>query len=376
MSSGPSAANRFVRRVWAMARKEAAHIRRDPGMLYLAIGMPLLLILIFGFGVRFDADNLPVVVVDLDRSSQSRALTEQLFASGEIVQVGSVDDVPTAEYWMHANRAVAAIVIPADLSARLSRGEPTELQLLVDGTDGTIANMLLANAEAIGRAASAALERRPPPYLVSVQTRYNPSGESAMFLLPGTIGYVLALVSVLLTGLAVAREWERGSMEQLFCTSIGIPEIVIGKLLPYLGLGTLDVLLSLALGAAVFDLPMRGPMWLVGLGSMLFIVGMLGQGLLISIVTRSQMLATQAAAISAMLPSMLLSGFLFPVENLPRPMWVVSHVVPARFLIELLRTVLLKGGGFADVWVDLFALTAFAILTVTVSSLVFRRRIV
>lgn len=374
MSQPPIA--RFFRRVLAMARKEVAHVRRDPGTLYLAIGMPLLLIGIFGFGVRFDADHLPVVLVDLDKSVVSRELAEQLFASGDLLPVASVDSVPEAEFLLRSNEAVAAVVLPSDTSERLSLRQPVAAQLLVDGTDGTIANMLLANAEALSAGVSMALMRQQPAFAASVSTRYNPTGESAMFLLPGTICYVLALVSVLLTGLAVAREWERGSMEQLFATSVGIPEIVLGKLLPYLGLGLLDVLLSLALGAAVFDLPFRGPLLLVGLGSLLFIFGMLGQGLLISILTRSQMLATQLGALSAMLPSLLLSGFLFPTDNLPLPLWLLSHIVPARFLISLLRTVLLKGGGFSDVWVELLALLAFGIATLTASSLTFRRRIV
>lgn len=374
MSQPPIA--RFFRRVLAMARKEVAHVRRDPGTLYLAIGMPLLLIGIFGFGVRFDADHLPVVLVDLDKSVVSRELAEQLFASGDLQPVASVDSVPEAEFLLRSNLAVAAVVLPNDTSERLSLREPVAAQILVDGTDGTIANMLLANAEALSAGVSMALMRQQPAFAASVSTRYNPAGESAMFLLPGTICYVLALVSVLLTGLAVAREWERGSMEQLFATSVGIPEIVLGKLLPYLGLGLLDVLLSLALGAAVFDLPFRGPLLLVGLGSLLFIFGMLGQGLLISILTRSQMLATQLGALSAMLPSLLLSGFLFPTDNLPLPLWLLSHIVPARFLISLLRTVLLKGGGLGDVWVELLALLAFGIATLTASSLTFKRRIV
>ncbi|MEZ4236620.1 MAG: ABC transporter permease [Myxococcota bacterium] len=367
---------RFVRRVWAMARKEVAHVRRDPAMLYLAIGMPLLLILIFGFGVRFDADDLPVVVVDQDRTAASADLIDAWVASGDLRLVDVVTDVEEARRALRSNRSVAALIVPPHAGADLDRGDPVAVQLLADGTDGTIANMLLANAEAITQSIAASRSRKPPAVLPSVQTRYNPAGQSAMFMLPGTITYVLALVSVLLTGLAVAREWERGSMEQLFATSVGIPEIVFGKLLPYLALGALDVLLALALGAAVFQLPLRGSLWLVALGSLLFIVGMLGQGLFISIVTRSQMLATQLGTLSAMLPSLLLSGFMFPVQNLPLPLWLLSHLVPARYLVALLRAVLLKGAGFTDVWLDLLGLLAFAVVTVGASAARFQRRIV
>jgi ABC-2 type transport system permease protein len=365
----------FFRRVFAMARKEVAHVRRDPGTLYLALGMPLLLILIFGFGIRFDAHGLPVVWVDQDGGPAADELRDAVFASGELSIAGTAPDAPSAEQRLRANTAVAAIVVPHGYGAARARGESVEVQLLVDGTDGTIANALLANAEALVARAAAADARRPPSFLPSVVTRYNPTGESAMFLLPGTIAYVLALVSVLLTSLAVAREWERGSMEQLFATSIGTLEIVLGKLLPYLALGAFDVVTSLALGASVFGLPIRGPLLLVGFASLLFILGMLGQGLLISIVTRSQMLATQLGALSAMLPSMLLSGFLFPVDNLPLPFRVLSTVVPARYLVTVLRAALLKGAGWADLWPQLCGLAAFALLAIAASTLTFQRRI-
>lgn len=365
----------FLRRVRAMARKEVAHVRRDPGMLWLAIGMPLLLICIFGFGVRFDADHLPVVLVDQDHTPASEDLARELFASGVLDDVETVGDVPRALHLLGSNVAIGAIVIPDGAGASVARHEPVVLQLLVDGTDGTVANMLLADAEATVIAAAARRAVAPPPWLPSALTRYNPRGESAMFLLPGTIAYVLALVCVLLTGLAVAREWERGSMEQLFATTVGIPEIVLGKLLPYVGLGVVDVLLSLALGAVVFDLPFRGSLVWVALGASLFLFGMLGQGLLVSIVTRSQMLATQMGALSAMLPSMLLSGFLFPTENLPLPMRVISNLVPARYLVSLLRSVLLRGGGFREIWPDLLGLLVFGIGMFTASSTLFKRRI-
>lgn len=368
-------AGKFLRRVWAMAKKEVAHVRRDPSTLYLAIGMPLVMIFIFGFGVRFDAEDLPVVWVDPHPSAAGRALRDEITAGGELAVVSETRDVPAAMHELQANHAVGAFVLPDDLADRQARGEPVTVQLLVDGTDGTVANLLLSYAESGVSSAAAHRDRRPPAFVPSVSTAYNPAGQSSTFLLPGTIVYVLALISVLLTSLAVAREWERGSMEQLFATSIGTPEIVIGKLLPYLALATFDVLLALALGAAVFDLPMRGSMLLVALASVLFILGMLGQGLFISIVTRSQMLATQLAAVSAMLPSLLLSGFLFPVANLPLPMRALSHIVPGRFFVNLLRGVLLKGAGWSAHWTDVLFLAVFAVLAIAAATRAFKRRI-
>lgn len=366
---------RFGLRVAAIASKEAAHIRRDPRTLYMAIGMPLLLVVLFGFGVRFDVDGVPFAVVDLDRSAASREVTERMTSSGDLVLAGLPDDVAGAETLLRRNRAAAAMVLPPDLSESLARGERVTVQVLVDGSDGSTANQVLAMSDALGRAANSSLAPLRPPLVADTVTRYNPTGESAMFLVPGIIAYVLALTAVLLTALTVAREWERGSMEQLFATPVGRLEIVAGKLLPYLALGILEVIVVLGAGAAVFDVPFRGSLALVMLASTLFLVGMLGQGLLISIVTRNQMVATQVGTLSAMLPSMLLSGFLFPLENLPPALWVASFLVPARWLIAVLRSVLLKGAGFDVVWPQLLGLVFFAVLMLGASTLRFQRRI-
>ncbi|MEZ4270043.1 MAG: ABC transporter permease [Myxococcota bacterium] len=196
-----------------------------------------------------------------------------------------------------------------------------------------------------------------------------------MYLVPGLTAYILAIVAVLLTALTVAREWERGSMEQLFATPIGRAEFVIGKLLPYLAIGAIVVLLVLMVGAWVFDVPLRGSLTFLALASFLFLVGALSQGLLISVISRNQMVATQAGALSAMLPSMLLSGAIFPVENMPRVLRWFSLAVPARYYVESLRGVLLRGNGFAILWPQIAALTVFAAIMIGLSSLRFKRRI-
>jgi ABC-2 type transport system permease protein len=192
---------------------------------------------------------------------------------------------------------------------------------------------------------------------------------------PGIAAYVLAIVAVLLTALTVAREWERGSMAQLFATPVGRLEIVLGKLLPYLVLGMLAVLLVLAVGGYVFDVPFRGSAPTLMLFSLLFLVGMLGQGLLISVVTQNQMVATQVATMSSMLPSMLLSGFVFPIENMPAPLQVLSRVVPARYFVAALRGVLLRGNGLGELWSEALMLCAFGALMLTLATARFKRTI-
>jgi ABC-2 type transport system permease protein len=208
-----------------------------------------------------------------------------------------------------------------------------------------------------------------------VRTLFNPTGRSALYLVPGLASYLLAIVAVLITALTVAREWERGSMEQLFATPVGRLEIVVGKLLPYLGIGLLQVLLVLTVGAWVFGVPVRGNLGTLGLAALLFLIGMLGQGLLISVVTRNQVVATQMATMTSMLPSMLLSGFIFPIENLPLPLRLLSTLIPARYFVGTLRGVLLRGNGFAELWPQLVALTLFAALMLAAAMGRFQRRL-
>lgn len=367
---------RSARRVYAIAVKEATHIRRDARVLYLAIGMPVLLIILFGFGVSFDLHHVPVAIVDQDHTVTSRQVAQDLVASQDLALVASPDNVTDAQTLIREGRISAAFILPHGLDERMSRGETVPVQMLVDGSDANSTNQVLAKADGIGRATSMKLAHitLTPPLSVRVWTRYNPTGESALFLVPGLVAYVLAMVAVLLTALSVAREWERGSMEQLFATPVSRLEIVLGKLIPYLLLGYIQVILVLAAGATVFGLPIRG-LPLVMFTSGLFLLGMLGQGLLISVITRNQMVATQMGTFSSMLPSMLLSGFLFPVQNMPWPLRILSNIVPARWFIAALRGILLKGNGIADIWFDLFMLTLFAAAMIAMSTARFQRRV-
>jgi len=243
-----------------------------------------------------------------------------------------------------------------------------------------VANQVLTKADAVLRAesrrlAGAAFARLEPPLSAALWTRYNPAARSALFMVPGISAFLLAITAVMLTALAIAGEWERGSMEQLFASPVGRLEIVLGKLLPYLVLGLLELQLVLAFGAMAFDLPVLGPGWLILLLGLVFLVGMLGQGLLISVVTKNQMVATQAAALSAMLPSIILSGMIFPIENMPLPLQLLSRLIPARYLVHGLRGVLLKGNGFDVLWPDVLAMALFAVAIVALATRRFQRRL-
>jgi ABC-2 type transport system permease protein len=362
-----------------MAAKEVLHIRRDPRTLYLALGMPVLLLLIFGYGVSFDLEAMPVVVVDLDRSEASRLLARDFTAAREFVLAGELD-LPQAEQALRAGRALAILAIPARFGQHLAAGEVAQVQLLVDGSDVLEANQVLIKADAVVRAhgarlAPASTAAPAPPIQAKVWTRFNPAGRSAIFMVPGLAVYLLAISAVLLTALTISGEWERGSMEQLFASPVGRFEIVLGKLLPFLVLGMVELLLVIATGAIVFEVPIRGNLLILFTLGFFFLIGMLGQGLLVSVLARNQLVATQAGALSALLPSMLLSGMLIPIDDMPRALQLLSSIIPARYLVHGVRGVLLKGNGLAELWPDLLAQILFGIAVLTLATLRFRRRV-
>ena len=367
---------RFLIRVGAMASKEVMHIRRDPRTLYMALAMPVVMLLIFGFGVSFDMDHIPLVVLDGDHSAASRALVRAATAGHEFA-VAADSDEATALRMIRRGQALAALAIPAGYQRALAAGRDGEVQLMVDGADGVVANQILSKIDGLVRAES--LRRidlaAEPPLQVKVFTLFNPEARSALFMVPGLAVYLLAIAAVLLTALTVSGEWERGSMEQLFASPVGRLEIVLGKLLPYLGLGMLQLLLVVAVGAVIFDVPIRGSTPLLFFAGFLFLIGMLGQGLFISVVARSQLVATQAGALSSLLPSLLLSGMLVPIENMPRVLQALSSIVPARYFVHAMRGIMLKGSGLSILWIDLVALSLFALAILALATARFRRRL-
>lgn len=370
---------RFFMRVFALSTKEVRHVLRDPRSLYLALGMPVIMLLLFGFGMSFDLQNLPLAFVDQDQSASSIELRRRITSSDEFIDFGTIEQ-EDAVARLVAGDVVAVVVIDRGFERALRRGAEANVQVLIDGADNNTATQTRAKVETMTRVfgfdmASRGALRGSAPIETRTWTRFNPEGRSAVFLVPGVTAYVLAMIAVLLTALTVAREWERGSMAQLFATPVGRLEIVLGKLMPYMVLGALAVLLVLAVGMWVFDMPFRGSQGALAVLSILFIAGMLGQGLLISVLTRNQMVATQAAALSSMLPSLLLSGFIFPIQNMPTVLQWISHIIPARYFVAGLRGVLLRGNGFSELWPEMAMLFAFAAVMVVISTARFRRTI-
>jgi ABC-2 type transport system permease protein len=357
------------RRIRAVALKETHHIARDPRSLIIAFLVPIVMVIIYGFGVSFDIDEVRIAVEDHALNSDSQLLYETLGNSRDFKIVAAPSGQGENLHLFRSGAAAATVVVPFDFSLQIPG--KNRVQLLVDGADGTTAQTVLGTGMAVlsrfGRSSTLQLVRADTTLL------YNSDLRSEVFLVPGIIAYVMSVACVLLTALTVAREWERGNIEQLFASPISTLEIVLGKLIPYLVLGLGQTVMVLTVGFLAFDVPLRGSVVLLFIGIFLFLVAMLLQGLLISIVTKNQQMATLGSSTATLLPVMLLSGFLFPIANMPMWLQYLSFLFPARYFIEVIRGVMLKGAELGSLAPQLVALLLFAILSLLVCWKAFRR---
>lgn len=365
-----------LRRTVAIAHKEVLHILRDARAVYMALGLPVVMLMLFGYGISQDVDHVPLSVADEDRTPASRRLSESFTAGGDFVRVADLPSADEAEAALRAGRVKAVLAIPRGYARDLARGLPAGAQLLLDGSDGTTATIAMGDAAGIVQATSsvhalhASLSQGP-----RVRARFNPGMRSAYNMVSGVIVLILAMVASLLASLTIAREWERGSMEQLFATPVSRAEILIGKLIPYAGLGLVQTLLVITLGSYMFDVPIRGSIATLFVSSTLFLLAMLGTGLTASIIAKSQLVAVQFAMLISYMPVAMLSGFMFPIENMPWWLRGISMAVPGRYYLTTLRGVLLKGNGLDVLARDVLALAFFAVATLALALWRFRRRL-
>ena len=369
---------KLLRRTRAIAFKELLHMRRDARVLYLSLGMPVVMLVVFGFAVSLDVDHLPLAVADGDRTSASWRLAEAMVAGGAFVRVADLPGAEDAAPLFRQGRVKAVLVIPAGFRRALERGERPGAQLLVDGSDGAVASIAVGLAAGLAQEVSLEARSYRGPSLASgpaVRTRFNPGLRSSFNIVPGVIVMILGMVSTLLTALTISREWERGNMEQLFATPVSRSAVILGKLLPYLGLGLLQTALILGMGRLLFDVPLAGSLGLLFFVSLLFLLCMLGIGMWVSVANKSQLASVQIATMLGYMPAMMLSGFLFPIANMPLPLRALSTAFPARYYLTALRGVMLKGNGPGALWVELVTLAGFAALVLTLAIRQFRRRL-
>ena len=373
------------RRLWAVARKEAIHIRRDPRSLGLAIGIPMLMLLMFGYALTLDVDRVPFVVWDQSQTVDSREFVARFRATHYFDFRGAVANYAGLERAIDAREAALALVISSEFAGQLAAGRTAPVQAIVDGSDANTAAIVLGYAQAIAagfnqQLALAQVRRvagRAPPASLDLRTRvwFNPDLESRNFIVPGILAVIMGLIAALLTSLTVAREWERGTMEQLISTPVKPAELILGKLLPYSVIGMANMVIAVLMAVFLFQVPLRGSVPLLfGVGA-IFIVATLAQGILISALARQQLLASQLAMVSTFIPAFLLSGFAFAIANMPLVVRAITCIVPARYFVVLVKGIFLRGVGLEALWPDALFLLVFAIVVIGAAIGLTRKRL-
>ena len=356
-----------LERLGAMIRKEFVQMRRDPATLRIVLAVPVMQLLIFGFAIRTDVRHLPTVVFDQSRSQQSREFVQRLTATDNFTVRRDVHSYAEALEAVDAGQARAAVVVPPDYAHNLKRGRTAFVQVLVDASDPTASQNAIAAAQMVGQRLNATIVGQRfagsgvsiQPVDVRVRPLYNPALRSPVFVVPGIIGMILSNILILITALSIVRERETGTLEQLIVTPLAKWEIMLGKIVPYVALGYVQMTMVLILGHYVFQVPMRGPLLALYAASFLFIVANLGLGLFISTLGRNQAQVIQVAFLF-MLPNVLLSGFMFPREAMPDAARWFGNLLPLTHYLQLIRGIVLKGNGLTQVWPQVLSLAGFA----------------
>jgi ABC-2 type transport system permease protein len=373
-------------RIKAVAKKEFLHIIRDPRSLGMGIAIPLLLLFLFGYALTLDVDRVPLIVWDQSNTPQSRELLSRFSGSRYFALQTATDNYRTIDRAIDNRDAIIALIIPTDFARRIDSGRKASVQVLLDGSDPNTATYALGYAQSIVSGFSRDIILRQiqrssgrEPHLAQLEVRprvwFNTDMVSKNYIFPGLIAVIMMIIAALLTSLTVAREWETGTMEQLISTPLKGPELILGKLIPYFSIGILDLILAVLVGEFIFDIPFRGSLLLLFILSIVFLVGALSLGILISIVTKSQLVASQLALVATMLPAFLLSGFIFPIENMPAPIQVITHIVTARYFVTILRGIYLKDVGLGVMFGQVALLVIFAIIVLGLSVRKFRKKI-
>ena len=373
------------RRTRAVGRKEFLHIIRDARSLMLALLLPFMMLILFGYALSLDVDQIPTIVYDRDHTPQSRDLIRQFTGSRYFQVIAVANNYDDVDRSIDRSQALLAIVIPERYSKDLLAGRDAEVQLILDGSDSNTASIALGYADGLVQAyagqlrSDAQMQKGAGKLSIPVEPRirvwYNNDLVSRNYIVPGLIAVILMIIASLLTSLTIAREWETGTMEQLLSTPVRPTELVLGKLSAYFALGMADMLICLVVGVFIFDVPLKGSVWLLFFSCCLFLFGSLAWGILLSASTRSQLIAYQMGTLTSFLPAFLLSGFIYSIENMPLAIQVVSYIVPARYFVTLLKRIFLKGVGIEVLWVELAFLFLYAAIVFVFASRKLRQKI-
>jgi len=353
--------------LWPMLQKEFLQMRRDRLTLAMMVVLPAVQLLLFGYAIRTDVRHLPTVVWDESRTQESRALIEAIRNTGNFDITANVTGREAVEDWLKRGDASAALIIPPQYATDLKRGRTATAQLIVDAADPLSSQSALSGAALAAASHGAEILHAPPPPLdLRVRPWYNPALRSETYIVPGLIGILLSITMILITSMAIVRERERGTLEQLIVTPIGKPSLMLGKILPFVLVGYTQMTVILALAWLVFHVPLRGSLFQLYLITCGFIVANLAIGLLVSTLVRTQAQAMQASFFFLM-PNFLLSGFMFPRAAMPLPAQWIGLLLPLTYYLEVLRGILLKDVGLGVLWRQTLVLVAFATLLIALS---------
>ena len=384
MTGGDASVN--IQRVLAIIRKEFIHIFRDYRSLAMAIAMPVLLIFLFGSSLSLDVDQVPLVVWDQNNTADSRELISRFSSSRYFSLTGTVASYGEIETVIDKREAILALVIPHDFSRKLASVRNADVQLIVDGSDANTATIAMGYAQAVTNGFTNSLlltavqkqggKTVTIPIEGKLRVWFNQNMQAKNYIVPGLIAVIMMVIASLLTSLTIAREWENGTMEQLRTTPLKPIELILGKLTPYFLIGMVDVVLAVLMGEYLFEVPLRGQGALVFAMAALFLPGALAMGILISIVTRSQLLASQLAMVLTFLPSFLLSGFMYAIANMPEPLQVLTYLIPSRYFVAILKNIYLKGADLGIILTEAAFLVVFGIVMIMIANKKLGKRLV
>lgn len=373
------------RRTMAVLRKELLHIRRDMGSLTLALLLPFVMLLLFGYALSLDVDQIPVIVYDHSKSPESRDLIREFSGSRYFDIIGYADSDKAIDRAIDRTKALIGIVIPERFSEDLLSGRETKVQILLDGSDSNTASIALGYADALTRNYAAGLRAKAvgkmgaPPMKAPVDPRirvmYNEDLQSKNFIVPGLIAVIIMIISALLTSLTIAREWEQGTMEQLLSTPVRPMELVLGKLAAYFVVGLFDMIACLVIAVTVFEVPMKGSVVLLFVTSCIFLFGALSWGVFISASVRTQLMAYQMGTLTSFLPAFMLSGFIYSIDNMPFVIQMLTRIFPARYFVTITKGIFLKGVGVEALWVEIVLLIVYAIVVFAMASRKMRQKV-
>ena len=374
-----------MRTVWNIVIKEFHQMRRDRRIMGITIVAPIIQLLLMGYAATTDIKDVPIVVCDLDRSESSRAYINRFVSSGYFTLEYLVNAHDQVDRYIDNGDAQIAIVIEPKFGEHIRAGETATVQMIADGSDGNSAGLALGycgqiNA-AYAREIMATQQLRMPSKLASatvfgvIRVWYNAELRSRNFMIPGVIAMLLLVVTGMLTAQVIVKERELGTLEQLIVTPIKAWELVLGKLIPFIIIGMFDVALVMFVGRYWFEIPMRGNPFVLIFGGAIFLLTSLGLGLFVSTVSRTQQQAMMTMQFFIFIPFIYLSGFTFPVENMPRVIQYVTYIIPLRYFLEIVRGIFLKGNGFRELWPQMVALFVIGVTTLTLSMLRFVKRL-